>query len=224
MLLLKYLLACVLLLFIISCEKTEIDPPEFPATLYLNRISIREKIRLYTDKREITDQNVIESFLKSNGGLRLKDSTFESKEYIQFFSPDSAAMLNAFSSLLVTKKDNQFIFKSTNKQIVSKEAIQSSLNMSKYRSDFEPVWDGKFSTYQMLVGYGNYEAIDLSVFEYTRVSWNTFLDPDYHLHPEIYKGVASGIRFNEFDEAYVNSLSKADTLAVREYFYSFKRN
>jgi len=29
--------------------------------------------------------------------------------------------------------------------------------------------------------------------------------------------------FNEFDEAYVKSISKNDTLAIQEYFYSFKK-
>lgn len=221
----KYLPALILLLVIIGCKKTEIEqPPEFPSTLYLNRISIKSKIRLYSDKKEITDKAVIERFLKSNGGFRLKDSSFVSDEHIKFFSPDSAEIPNSFNSLLITKNGKQLIFKSTNKLIVTKEAIQSSYNMSKYRSEFEPVWDNKFSGYNMLVGYGNYSELNLSVFEYRRVSWNTFSDPDnYYLHPQLYRGSASGTRFNEFDESYVNSIRKADTLAIREFFYSFKK-
>lgn len=220
----KYTSALLLLLAIISCKKTEIElPTEFPSTLYLNRISIKSKIRLYSDKKEITDKIVIDRFLKNNGGFRLKDSSFVSDEHIKFFSPDSAEMPSSFNSLLITKNDKQLIFKSTNKLIVTKEAIQYSYNMSKYRSEFKPVWDSKFSTYNMLVGYGNYSELNLSVFEYRRVSWNTYYDPDYILHPEIYRGSSSGTRFNEFDESFVNSISKADTLAIREYFYSFKK-
>lgn len=221
----KYLSALILFLVIISCKKTEIvQPAEFPATLYLNRISIKSKIRLYTNKKEITDKVVIDKFLKSNGGFRLKDSSFVSDEQMKFFSPDSAEMPNSFNSLLITKNDNQLIFTSTNRLIVTKEAIQYGYNMSKYRSKFEPVWDSKFSGYNMLVGYGNYSDLNLSVFEYMRVSWNTFYDPDYYyLYPQIYRGSASGTMFNEFDESYVNSISKADTLAIREYFYSFKK-
>lgn len=221
----KYLSALILLLVIISCKKTEIEQsPEFPSTLYLNRISVKSKIRLYTNKKEITDKVVIDRFVKGNGGFKLKDSVFVSDEHIKFFSPDSAEIPNSFNSLLITKNDNQLIFRSTNRLIVTKEAIQNSYNMSKYRSEFEPVWDGKFSTYNMLVGYGNYSELKLSVFEYRRVSWNTFYDPDYYyLYPEMFRGSVSGIRFNEFDESYLNSISKADTLAIREYFYSFTK-
>ncbi|TLV02448.1 hypothetical protein [Dyadobacter luticola] len=221
----KYLSLIMLLLLINSCKKTEIEQPsEFPSTLYLNRVSIKSQTRLFTDKKEITNKVVIEKFLKNNGGFRLKDSSFISDENIKFFSTDSAELSNSFNSLLVTKNGNQLIFKSTNRLIVTKEAIQHGYNMSKYRAEFEPVWDGKFSTYNMLVGYGDYSELNLSVFEYSRVSWNIFYDPDYYyLHPKLYRGSASGTSFNEFDESYVNSISKADTLAIREYFYSFKK-
>ncbi len=221
----KYVCVLLLLLVINSCKKTDIEqPPEFPSTLNLNRISIKSKIRLYTDRKEITDKALIDRFLKINGGFELKDSSFVSDECIKFFSPDSAEIPDSFNSLLVTKNDNQLVFKSTNRLIVTREAIQYSYNMSKYRSEFVPVWDSKFSTYNMLVGYGNYSELNLSVFEYRRVSWNTFTDPDnYYLHPQLYRGSSSGRRFNEFDESYVNSISRADTLAIREYFYSFKK-
>lgn len=94
--------------------------------------------------------------------------------------------------------------------------------MAKYRSEFEPVWDSKFGIYNMLVGYGNYSELNLSLFEYSRVSWYIYNDPNYYLDPQN-RGSASGTWFNEFDESYVNSISKADTLAIREYFYSFKK-
>lgn len=221
----KYLSVLILLLMINSCKKTEIEQAvEFPSTLYLNRVSIKSKVRLYTHKKEIIDQVVIDRFLKSNKDFRLKDSSFVSDEYIKFFSPDSAEMSSSYNSLLVTKNDNQLIFRSTKKVIITNESIQYNHNMSKYRSEVEPVWDYKFIAYNMLVGYGNYSELNLSVFEYSRVSWNTFHNPDYYyLYPEIYKGSASGTIFNEFDESYVNSISKADTLAVREYFYSFTK-
>jgi hypothetical protein len=219
----KYLSVLIFLLVIISCKKTEIEQlPEFPSTLYLHRISIKSKIRLYSDKKEITDKAVIDRFLKRNGGFRLKDSSFVSDEHIKFFSPDSAEMPTSFNSLLITKNGKQLIFKSTNKQIVTKEAIQYSYNMAKYRSEFEPVWDSKFGIYNMLVGYGNYSELNLSLFEYRRVSWYIYNDPNYYLDP-LNRGSASGTWFNEFDESYVNSISKADTLAIREYFYSFKK-
>jgi hypothetical protein len=209
LLFMKYLYVFILLVVIISCKKTEIEQlPEFPSTLYLHRVSIKSKIRLYSDKKEIMDKVVIDRFLKRNGGFRLKDSSFVSDEHIKFFSPDFAEMPNSFNSLLITKNDKQLIFKSTNRLIVTKEAIQSSYNMSKYRSEVEPVWDSKFSTYNMLVGYGNYSELNLSVFEYRRVSWNTFYDPDnYYLYPQLYRGSSSGTRFNEFDESYASARS-----------------
>jgi len=219
----KYLSVLLLLLTTISCKKSEIKQlPEFPATLYLNRISVKSKIRLYTDKREITDKTVIDRFVKSYGGFTLKDSSFVSDLYIRFFSPDSAEFSDTFNSLLVTKNDKQLVFKSTRKLIVSEEDIQNFYNMAKYRSEFERMWGSQFSHYNMFVGYGNYSELNLSLFEYNRVWWNTHGDPNYYLDPHR-RGRASGTWFNEFDESYVNSLSKADTLAFREYFYSFKK-
>lgn len=219
----KYLSAFLLLFVIIGCKKSELEQsPVFPSTLYLNRISIKSKIRLYTGKKEITDKVVIDRFLKINGGFRLKDSSFVSDEYIKFFSPDSAEMRSGFNSLLVTKNGQQFIFKSTNKHIVTQEDIYYYYKMAKYRSEFEPVWDSKFGLYNMLVGYGSYSELNLSLFEYRRVWWNTYNNPDYYLHPEINRGSASGTWFNEFDESYMNSITQADTVAIREYFFSYK--
>ncbi|QRR00754.1 hypothetical protein [Dyadobacter sandarakinus] len=223
LLLMKYLYA-LLFISLLSCERPEIEQPaEFPSTLYLSRISIKSKVRLYTAKKEITDQAIIDRFVESNGGFRLKDSSVVSDEYIKFISPDSAEMVNSSSSFLITKNDKQLLFKSTKKQIVTQGQMKSSFNMLKYRSEFEPVWDNKFSTYNMMVGYGNYSELSMSVFEYLRVWWTTSFDSLFFQHPDLYKASSYGKTLNEFDESYVNSIGKADTLAIREYFYLMKK-
>ncbi|MCF0053607.1 hypothetical protein LXM25_26275 [Dyadobacter sp. LJ53] len=221
----KYLSVVLLLFVIVSCKKTEIEQaPEFPSTVYLNRISIKSKTRLYSNKKEITDNDVIDRFLKSNGGLIIKDSSFVSDEHIKFFSPDSAKFSSSDYPWLITKNNDQLKFKSTNTWIVTNNEIRN-IEMSKYRSEFEPVWDSKFRTYNMQVGYGNYSELSLSSFEYMLVSW-TYYDPEYSWFPGeggLYKSSGSGTRFNEFDESFVQHLGKGDTLAIREYFYSFKK-
>jgi len=81
-----------------NCKKTDIEqPPEFPSTRYVNGITIKLKIRLYSDRKEITDNAVITRFLKSSGGFILKDTSFVSDEHIKFISADPAKIPNSFN-------------------------------------------------------------------------------------------------------------------------------
>ncbi|MCE7042377.1 hypothetical protein [Dyadobacter sp. CY312] len=218
----KYIYTFSLLIFVIACKKTDIEQlPEFPSTLYLNGITKKSKLHLYSDGKEITDPAVISKFVKTNGGFAQNDTSLVSDEHFTFFSTDSAGILNTFPSLIVTKNGEQFLFKSTNRIITSKEAIETNFNMAKYKSEAEPVWDSKWSTYHMLVGYGNYTELKLSTFEYKRVKW--YLMSGYFPEPILQKSSTSGTKFNEFDQSYISKVGKNDTLAIQEYFYTFKK-
>ncbi len=221
----KYLYIFLLAIIILACKKTKIDPaPQFPSTLYLNGITKKSTIRLFTNKGEITDQSVIDKFIKGTKGFTRKDTSFISDETLIFFSADSAGIPNLFNSLTVVKKENQLIFKSTNRNIISDAQLSSSYKMTKYQSEIKPVWDGKFSVYNMLVGYGNYSALNLSVFEYNRIGWYIQWNWSDDSSPDIWdKSSSSGTIFNEFNESYINSVGKYDTLAIQEYFYSFRK-
>ncbi|WP_254413071.1 hypothetical protein [Dyadobacter diqingensis] len=221
----KHCCICILAILFFACKKTKIDPaPQFPSTLYLNGITKKSKIRLFTNKGEITDQSVIDKFVKTTKGFTKKDTSFTSGETLTFFSADSAEIPNSFNSLTVVKKENQLIFKSTNRRIITAANLESNYKMGRYQSEIEPVWDGKFSAYNMLVGYGDYSALKLSVFEYNRVSWFVQWNWGDTSSPDILtKSSSSGTMFNEFNESYISSIQKNDTLAIQEYFYSFQK-
>lgn len=216
----------MLAVLLFACKKTKVDPaPQLPSTLFLNGITKKSTIRLFTNKGEITDRSVIDKFIKGTKGFTRKDTSFTSNETLTFFSADSAGLSNSFNSLTVKKNENQFLFKSTNKNILSAAELASSYKMQKYQSAIEPVWDSQFSAYYMLVGYGDYAALNLSVFEYSRISWFMLqLNWGDSQSPDTwYKSSASGTIFNEFNETYISAVGINDTLAIQEYAYSFRR-
>lgn len=101
--------------------------------------------------------------------------------------------------------------------------------MAKHQSEIEPVWDSKYRIYNMLIGYGDYSDLKLSVFNYSLLTrWHNFSNDYFGFNDTIstdytYRSKTSGKVFNEFNESYVSSVGKSDTLAVQEYFYEFKK-
>jgi len=214
----------ILAIIILACKKTDIEeePVQFPSTIYLNSITLKSKIRLFSDQKEIKDQKVIDHFAKTFKDFEIRDTSFNSDEKLIFLSPDSASIPNLFGSLNAVKIGDQFLFKSTNINIITAAQLPN-YKMAKYQSEIEPVWDSKYRVYHMLIGYGDYTALKLSAFKYSSVHWNTYLSTDFLLYPFLYKSSSSGIRYNEFNESYIANIGKSDTLAIQEYFYTFKK-
>lgn len=226
----KYLFVFLLTILITSCKKTEIEqePTQFPSTLSLTSIKQKSKIRLFSNGQEITDQKVIDDFLKDFKDFEIRDTSFVSDENLVFLSADSASIPNLFESLTVLKSGDQLLFKSTNMHIVTAAQL-TNYKMAKYQSPIEPVWDSKYRVYHMLIGYGDYSDLKLSVFNYSLLTrWHNFSNDYFGFNDTtstdyIYKSKTSGKVFNEFNESYVSSIGKNDTLAIQEYFYEFKK-
>lgn len=108
----KYLYVFLLAVIITSCKKTDIEEesPHFPSTLFLTSIKQKSKIRLFSNKQEITDQKVIDNFLKDFNDFEIRDTSFVSDENLVFSSPDSASIPNLFRSLTIVKTGDQFLF------------------------------------------------------------------------------------------------------------------
>lgn len=226
----KYLYVFLLAIIILACKKADIEQEsnQFPSTLYLFSISQKSKIRLFSNKKEITDQKVIDHFLKDFKDFEIRDTSFVSDENLVFLTADSASIPNQFESLKFIKTGNQILFKSNNIHIITAGQL-TNYKMAKYQSEIEPVWDSKYRVYNMLVGYGNYSELKLSVFNYSVTMWYKNFSNDYFGFNDTtstdytYKSKASGKVFNEFNESYISSVAESDTLAIQEYFYSFKK-
>lgn len=225
----KYLYACLLIIISLACKKTDIEKEsiQFPSTLSLSSIKQKSKIRLFSNKQEITDQKVIDNFLKGFNNFEIRDTSFVSDENLVFLTADSASIPNLFGSLTVLKTADQFLFKSTNINIITADQL-THYKMAKYQSEIDPVWDSKYRFYHMLIGYGDYSELKLSVFNYSLTKWYNnsndyfgFNDTTYTGYT--YKSKTSGKVFNEFNESYLSSVGKSDTLAIQEYFYEFKK-
>jgi hypothetical protein len=226
----KYLYVSLLAIIILACKKADIEQEsnQFPSTLYLTSISQKSKIRLFSNKQEITNQKVIDNFVSGLKDFEIRDTSFVSEENLTFLSADSATIPNLFGSLTVVRTGDQLLFKSTNKNIITAAYLSSNYKMAKYQSEIEPVWDGKYSVYNMLIGYGDYSELKLSVFNYSLTQWYTNSNDYFGFNDTTstdytYKSEMSGKVFNEFNESYINSGTKNDTLAIQEYFYSFKK-
>jgi len=226
----KYLYVFLLATIILACKKADIEQEsnQLPSTLYLFSISQKSKIRLFSNKKEITDQKVIDHFLKDFKDFEIRDTSFASDENLVFLTADSASIPNQFESLKFIKTGDQILFKSNNIHIITADQL-TNYKMAKYQSEIEPVWDSKYRVYNMLVGYGNYSEFKLSVFNYSVTMWHKNFSNDYFgfndttSNDYTYKSKASGKVFNEFNESYINSVAESDTLAIQEYFYSFKK-
>ena len=226
----KYLYVFLLATIILACKKADIEQEsnQLPSTLYLFSISQKSKIRLFSNKKEITDQKVIDHFLKDFKDFEIRDTSFVSDENLVFLTADSASIPNQFESLKFIKTGDQILFKSNNIHIITADQL-TNYKMAKYQSEIEPVWDSKYRVYNMLVGYGNYSELKLSVFNYSVTMWHKNFSNDYFgfndttSNDYTYKSKASGKVFNEFNESYINSVAESDTLAIQEYFYSFKK-
>jgi hypothetical protein len=226
----KYLYVSLLAIIILACKKADIEQEsnQFPSTLYLTSISQKSKIRLFSNKQEITNQKVIDNFVSGLKDFEIRDTSFVSEENLTFLSADSATIPNLFGSLTVVRTGDQLLFKSTNKNIITAAYLSSNYKMAKYQSEIEPVWDGKYSVYNMLIGYGDYSELKLSVFNYNLTQWYTNSNDYFGFNDTTstdytYKSEMSGKVFNEFNESYINSGTKNDTLAIQEYFYFFKK-
>ncbi|WP_221389578.1 hypothetical protein [Dyadobacter sp. NIV53] len=210
-------------LFLAACKNQGEDKkPRFPLDLYITRINKTSGVRMYVNKIEIKDQVIINKFVEGDAIFGVNAGGVVSDEKISFLNTDTASVETLYNKKVVTHSDKQFIFRSIEQGRISSEHARLIYNMNKYRSELGPPWyDGLFRVDNLMVGYGDYSEIELSVYNYKIVKAHMF-ENYYGMGPYLYRSVASGKVFNEFDELYINSLTLTDTLAIEEYTYTFR--
>ena len=207
-----------------ACKPERIDKaPEFPADLYITKVNKKAGIRLFINKIEIKDKAVIDAFVAGERNFHVESRDVTAEDKISFLSADTASMENLYNKMTVSKTGDQFIFRSVSDHWISPNDTQQFFYMYKYRSEpGRSRYDGKLAVNMMVVGYGDYSNVELSVFNYKIVRAGYYRDDSYFGSGSLYRSVATGKVFNEFDEAYLQTLTKTDTLAIEEYSYTFK--
>lgn len=219
-------------LFLGSCKKEsglEI-PNEFPVTLIPERWEVREQIRLFTDKREVLDQNIIRDFESQENLGQWLENSFSSEftgkglifgsELVAHFGPIRDAESSPYS---INRKGNRFLFYSRDAYGIN-PALPPSANslgsfhaMLKYSDKLsEPNPQGLRQTREVRVAHGNYKVLKVSAFVYA-------LNSHTSVNGEVAEAKLGGLIFNEFTDEVIKFLSPTDTLAVKEYSIIYSR-
>ena len=216
----KYIISVVLTVFLLSCKKEDLREPQFPSELSLTSIKKKQGIRLFTNKREITDPKTINDFVKGSTYFGIRDSLVTTNEKITFKSIDSAFVGSIPNPYTIENRGDTLQFFSTLEGWFTEEVARLLYPMSRYRGTlvYSPFFG--YMAKNIMVGYGNYNRLNLSVYSYklTRASKIFFNDEEH-----VYRSRYSGNTFNEFDTSYINSVLDTDTLAIEEYSFIFEK-
>ena len=211
---LKYLIGIVLgcVLLLCACEKENDIDIDFPVTLYAHEISRVSDIRLFTNKKEIHDSNVIKKFVGNSEYFKLptNEDIRLSNESIYFLSKDSVLFGTLTTGFTVKKNTNQFLFYSPKMVFVKSDEAK---HLHKYVDELipiSPITGYNYITSEVRVGYGSYKKLELSILSYMLLKNRN----------SSFQSV-SGRLLNEFNEDAINTLQLGDTLAIQEYRVRF---
>jgi hypothetical protein len=217
---LKNLINIVLVyaLLLCACDKeNDIDVDNdinFPVTLYAYEVSRVSAIRLFVNKKEIYDSNIIRIFVGNSEYFKPPTNTDiqSSNESMYFLSKDSVLFGTLTIGFTIKKDANQFLFYSPKMVYVNGE-MDMPRPLLKYTDELiplPPTTGYNYITSEVRVGYGSYKNLEIS-----------FLSYMYLRNRDSFFQFASGRLLNEFNESAINSLQLGDTLAIQEYRVRF---
>jgi len=204
---------CTLLLS--ACDEEEDNIIDYPITLHMHDLSRASNIRLFVNKKEIYNSNIIKSFIGNSEYFKLPTNTDlrSSNESIYFLSEDSVLFGTSPIGFIVKKNANQFLFYSPKILQVNNE-YNIVYPLLKYTDELIPVSSGinfgGYLTGEVRVGYGSYKNLEICFLSYMLLK-----------NEGSYKRLTSGQLLNEFNEEAINTLGLRDTLAIREYRIRF---
>jgi len=209
----RYLTSIVLASTLLLCACDKEDNIDYPITLYAHELSKVSDVRLFVNKNEIYDSNVIRTFVGNSEFFKIPTTTEiqSSNESICFLSGDSVLFGTLTTGFTVKKNATQFLFYSPLMVQVNRGDIVRPL--LKYTDELVPVppmvgFD--YLTSEVRVGYGSYRNLEISVLSYMLLR-----------NRDSFQQFVSGILFNEFNEEAINTLQLRDTLAIQEYRVRF---
>ena len=209
----RYLVNAVIICTLLLCACDKEDNIDYPITLHAHDLSQVSNVRLFVNKNEIYDSNVIRAFVGNSEYFKLPTATEiqSSNESICFLSKDSVLFGTLTTGFTVKKIANQFLFYSPLMVQVNRGDIVRPL--LKYTDELLPVppmvgFD--YLTSEVRVGYGSYKNLEISILSYMLLK-----------NRDSFQQFVGGILFNEFNEVAINTLQLRDTLAIQEYRVRF---
>lgn len=216
-----------------SCKKEnglEI-PNTFPVTLVPERWEIREETRLFTNKSEVLDQNVIRAFEQKEDMNQWLEGAFQSdfdgqglifgSELIAHFGQVRDAESSPYD---IERKGNRFLFYSRDTYGVNPAgpphagSLGAFHAMLKYTTKLgDPNPQGQRQTREVRVAHGNYKVLKVSAFVYA-LNMHSSQGGDGMTETKL-----GGLLFNEFTDEASKFLSLTDTLAIKEYSLIYSR-
>lgn len=212
----KKLLFILSLTLFVACDDDD-KVSEYPVVMSFDNIKPLCDTKMYTDGgvmiREEHNKKVFTNFLDrsytiySSGSMVSYNSTFrDPRDYnygdvdLVFYSPDDIVF--AADIIDVKRDEDVMILKSSVKNEVKDWSIVTS-DFFKYKYDITD----KYYNYQYVLR-GDSKSIDVSLVSYKLIR--------YDENGEL-QSVTVGLDYNEFNKSFVSTLTKFDTLAVREY-------
>lgn len=209
----KQLFAISILLFAISCNKSSIEPNvSFPISLYYENVTEKTKIRLFVNKKEVTDATQISNYVKRNTFTSVNDYNFKNLK-ITFVKKDSLLFLSDPTKYYYKNDGGIFTITTPYNVKVKESDFKNAVMLFPYQktpiigsSNFD------FSANEFLIGRGNYDLFSLSIVAFklkSRISQNSIFEQ-------------FGGLYNEFNENAISKLTSTDTLLVQEFKMNFK--
>ncbi|WP_084444452.1 hypothetical protein [Hymenobacter roseosalivarius] len=170
--------------------------------------------RVFTNGVEIKDQLVKDRFIKNSGVPFTVPTAIDPEAIIRFLAPDTAVFGTSNMRFYVTKKGNQHLFYSIGSVQVASNRINGTLNndirgLLKYTAPLVPLPSTTgfaYVTKEVRVGYRDQSNMRVALLHYR-------LKRDFS---GLANSEASGLLFNEFNEAAITTIGAGDTLAVQE--------
>jgi hypothetical protein len=216
----RYIISLVLTVFLLSCKKEDLREPQFPSELFLTSIKKKQGIRLFTNKREITDPKAINDFVKGSTYFGIRDSLVNTNEKITFKSIDSAFVGSNPNPYTIESRGDTLKFFSALGGSFTEEVARLLYPMSRYRGKLVYSPFSGYMAQNIMIGYGNYNRLNLSVYSYKLTRANKFVLND---EEHVFRSGYAGKTFNEFDTSYINRVLDTDTLAIEEYSFIFEK-
>ena len=202
----RYLISIALAFALLLCacdkEDNKEDNIDYPITLYAHELSKVSDVRLFVNKNEIYDPNVIRTFVGNSEFFKLP-TTAEIQslnESICFLSEDSVLFWTSTTGFTVRKNANQFLFYSPLEVPVNSGDIVRPL--LKYTGELVsmPSYAGlNYLTREVRVGYDSYKNLEISFLSY-------MLSRNGENGEDFWREFAGGRLLNEFNEEAINTL------------------
>lgn len=203
----------ILLVFsisIFSCKEDKIDKPvSFPHTMYVDKITSKSDLKLFSNKSEITDVITKTNFVSNVPNFDLLTQPLDPTENITFVTQDTIIFSSSTIKFAVEKSGDQYLFYSDffYADITFKGVVYDLLRFNYPKTPLPSASGFQYKTKEVRVAHGDYTDLQLSVLSYKIKQGNSW---------------ESETLFNEFNDSVISEIGLNDTLAVREFIIYLK--